>query len=116
MNDRENRRDSSSQVPLLIQEVLEEFKDVMSPKLSKKLSSRHEVDHEIELEQGAKPLTLVSYRMAPLELEELRRQFKDLLDVGYICPFKALIGVPVLFEKKKDGSLHMCINYCVVTG
>lgn len=82
---------------MLIQKVLEEFKDVMSPELSKKLSYRHEVDHEIKLEQGAKPPTLVSYRMAPLELEELQRQFKDLLDVGYICPFKALIGVPMLF-------------------
>lgn len=82
---------------MLIQEVLEEFKDVMSPELSKKLPSRHEVDHEIELEQDAKPPTLVSYRMASLELEELQRQFKNLLDVGYIRPFKALIGVHVLF-------------------
>ena len=49
--------------------------------------------------------------MAPPELEELRRQLKDLLDAGYIRPSKAPFGAPVLFQKKKDGSLRMCINY-----
>ncbi|XP_024047948.1 uncharacterized protein LOC112101512 [Citrus clementina] len=49
--------------------------------------------------------------MAPPELEELRRQLKDLLDAGYIRPSKAPFGAPVLFQKKKDGSLRMCIDY-----
>ena len=49
--------------------------------------------------------------MAPLELEELRRQLKDLFDAGYIRPSNAPFGAPVLFQKKKDGSLRMCIDY-----
>ena len=49
--------------------------------------------------------------MAPPELEELRRQLKDLLDAGYIRPSKAPFGAPVLFQKKKDGSLLMCLDY-----
>ena len=49
--------------------------------------------------------------MAPPEHEELRRQLKDLLDVGYIRPSKASFGAPVLFQKKNDGSLRMCIDY-----
>lgn len=49
--------------------------------------------------------------MVPLELEELQRRFKDLLNVGYIRPSKALFGAPVLFQKKKDGSLRLCIDY-----
>ena len=46
------------------------------------------------------------YRMAPPELEELRRQLKELLDSGFIQPSKAPYGAPVLFQKKHDGSLR----------
>ena len=102
---------SPSQVPPQIQAVINEFKDVMSPKLLKKLPPRREVGHDIELEQGAKPPALAPYRMAPPELEELRRQLKDLLDASYIRPSKAPFGAPVLFQKKNDRSLRMCIDY-----
>ncbi|RVW59633.1 Transposon Ty3-G Gag-Pol polyprotein [Vitis vinifera] len=49
--------------------------------------------------------------MAPPELEELRKQLKELLDAGFIQPSKAPYGAPVLFQKKHDGSLRMCIDY-----
>lgn len=111
LNDGEDRKDSQSQVLLLIQGVLDEFKDVMPSELPIKVPPRWEVDHEIELKQGTKPPALVSYRMVPLELEELQRRFKDFLDAGYIRPSKALFGVPVLFQKKKDRSLCPCIDY-----
>ncbi|KAH9723181.1 Endonuclease [Citrus sinensis] len=83
----------------------------MPPELPKKLPPPREVDHAIELEQGVKPPALAPYCMAPPELEELRRQLKDLLDAGYIRPSKASFGAPILFQKKKDGSLRMCIDY-----
>ena len=51
------------------------------------------------------------YRMAPPELEELRRQLKELLDSGFIQPSKAPYGAPVLFQKKHDGPLRMYIDY-----
>ena len=35
----------------------------------------------------------------------------ELLDAGYIQPSKALYGAPVLFQKKHDGSLRMCVDY-----
>ncbi|KAH9753791.1 Endonuclease [Citrus sinensis] len=111
LNEEGNRGTSPSQVPPRIQTILNEFKDVMPPELPKKLPPRREVDHAIELEQGPKPPALAPYRMAPPELEELRRQLKDLLDAGYIHPSKAPFGAPVLFQKKKDGSLRMCIDY-----
>ncbi|XP_059663382.1 uncharacterized protein LOC132309045 [Cornus florida] len=94
-----------------IRAVLDEYTDVMPKELPKKLPPRREVDHKIELEPGSKPPALVPYRMAPPELEELRRQLKELVDAGYIRPSKAPYGAPVLFQRKKDGSLHMCIDY-----
>ena len=65
----------------------------------------------IELEAGAKPPALAPYRMAPPKLEELRKQLKELLEAGHIRPSKAPYGAPVLFQKKKDGSMRLCIDY-----
>jgi hypothetical protein len=45
--------------------------------------------------------------MAPMELAELKVQLQELLDKGFIWP----LGAPVLFVKKKDGILHLCIDY-----
>ncbi|KAH0734704.1 hypothetical protein KY285_010411 [Solanum tuberosum] len=49
--------------------------------------------------------------MALVELKELKEQLKDLLDKGFIQPSISPWGAPVLFVKKKDGSLRMCIDY-----
>ena len=114
LNEERDCGNSPSQVPPRIQAVLNEFKDVMPPELPKKLLPRREVYHAIELEQGMKPPALTPYRMAPPELEELRRQLKYLLDVGYICPSKAPFGALVLFQKKNDKSLRMYIDYKVL--
>ena len=83
----------------------------MPPELPKRLPLRKEEDHKIELESGAKPPTMRPYRMAPLELEELMRQLKELLDAGFIQPSEAPYGASVLFQKKHTGYLRMCIDY-----
>ncbi|RVW62238.1 Transposon Ty3-G Gag-Pol polyprotein [Vitis vinifera] len=83
----------------------------MPPELPKRLPPRKRKIHKIELEPGAKPPAMGPYRMAPPELEELRRQLKELLDTGFIQPSKAPYGVPVLFQKKHNGFLRMCIDY-----
>jgi len=49
--------------------------------------------------------------MAPKELEELKKQLQELLDKGLIQPSVSPWGAPVLFVKKKDGSLRLCIDY-----
>ena len=98
-------------MPVEVKKALDEFKDVMPLELPKKLPPRREEDHKIELESRAKPPAMGPYRMAPPELEELRRQLKELLDAGFIQPSKAPYGALVLFQKKHDGSLRMCIDY-----
>ena len=50
--------------------------------------------------------------MAPAELIELKSQRKDLLEKGFIRPSISPWSALVLFVKKKDGSLRMCIDYC----
>nr|XP_010320224.1 uncharacterized protein LOC104647157 [Solanum lycopersicum] len=98
-------------LPPIIESVLQENSDVIPKELPKTLPPRREVEHMIELEAGAKPPALAPYRMAPLELEEQRRQLKELLEAGHIRPSKAPYGAPVLFQKKKDGSMRLCIDY-----
>ncbi|KAL2936913.1 RNA-directed DNA polymerase-like protein [Bienertia sinuspersici] len=100
-----------NEVPQEISGVLKDFEDVMPLELPKKLPPRREVDHEIELEPGVRPPAMSTYRMAPPELEELRKQLKELLDTGFIRPSKAPYGASMLFQRKHDGSLHMCIDY-----
>ena len=48
--------------------------------------------------------------MALANLKELKEQLKVLLDKGFIRPSISPWGAPILFVKKKDGSLRMCID------
>ena len=55
---------------------------------------------------------MAPYRMAPSELKELKEQLQELLDKGFICPSTSPWGAPLLFVRKKDRSIRMCIDYC----
>ena len=46
-----------------------------------------------------------------MELRELKVQLQNLLDKGFIRPSTSPWGASVLFVKKRDGSLRLCINY-----
>ncbi|CAL9120466.1 unnamed protein product, partial [Musa textilis] len=97
--------------PAAVANVLKEFEDVMPPELPKTLPPRRGVDHLIELEPGVKPPARPPYRMPPPELAELRKQLDELLSGGLIRSSKAPFGAPVLFQKKQDGSLRLCVDY-----
>ena len=60
---------------------------------------------------GANQSTGPSIEMSPGELDEMRKQLDQLLSNGFIRPSTSPFGAPVLFVKKKDGSLRMCIDY-----
>ena len=49
--------------------------------------------------------------MALVEIKELKSQLQELIDKGFIRPSTSPWGMPVLFVKKKDSSLKMCIDY-----
>ena len=70
-----------------------------------------EIEFVIELAPSIEPASKALYRMAPAELKELKIQLQELLDLGFIRPSFSPWGAPVLFVKKKDGSMRMCINY-----
>jgi hypothetical protein len=97
--------------PLLDQySVLSEFKDVFMNELPG-LPLERELDFTIELKPGVEPISKTTYRMTVPELCELQMQLKELLDLRLIRPSVSPWGAPVIFVKKKDGSLRLCIDY-----
>lgn len=74
------------------------------------LPPRREWDFGIELESDVPPKQC-TYRMSPAELQEVRRQLTDMLERGWIRPSTSQYGAPILFARKKDGSLRMCVDY-----
>nr|GEU52422.1 putative reverse transcriptase domain-containing protein [Tanacetum cinerariifolium] len=60
---------------------------------------------------GAMLVAKSSYRLAPMEMQELSNQLKELQDKGFIRPSSSPWGALVLFVKKKDSSFRMCIDY-----
>ncbi|RVW81021.1 Transposon Tf2-12 polyprotein [Vitis vinifera] len=75
------------------------------------LPPEREVEFTIDLVPGTGPMSKAPYRMAPVELKELKVQLQELLDKGFIRPSVSPWGAPVLFVKKKDGSMRLCIDY-----
>ena len=54
---------------------------------------------------------MTPHRMKPVELQELKVQIQGLLDKGFIRPSTSPWGAPVLFSKKNDKTLRLCIDY-----
>ncbi|KAL0556362.1 hypothetical protein IC582_004875 [Cucumis melo] len=98
------------EVSLSSEPVVREYPDVFPNELLG-LSPPREVDFAIELEPGTAPISRAPYRMAPAELKELKVQLHELLDKGFIRPSVSPWGAPMLFVKKKDGSMRLCIDY-----
>ncbi|KAA3480924.1 DNA/RNA polymerases superfamily protein [Gossypium australe] len=95
--------------------IVKEFPDVFPEKLSG-LPPDREVEFGIELLLGTAPVSIAPYRMASKELVELKAQIQELLDRGFIRPSVSPWGALVLFVKKKDESMHMCLDYHLRSG
>ena len=90
--------------------IVREFPDVFPDDLPD-LPPEREVEFTIDLVLETVPISKTPYRMAPVELKELKTQLQELLDKGFIRPSVSPWGAPVLFVKKKDGSMRLCIYY-----
>ena len=68
-------------------------------------------DHEIPLAKGSMPPYGPIYSLSELELRSLREYLDENLSSGFIRPSSSPAGAPILFVKKKDGSLRLCVDY-----
>jgi len=69
------------------------------------------MDFSNELMPGAALTSKAPNRIITLELVELKLKLKEILDKGYIRPSVLPWGAPILFVKKKDGTIRFCIGY-----
>ena len=95
--------------------VVCEYVDVFPDELPG-LPPQRVVDYGIELHPGTSPISMTPHRMTPVELQELRVQLHKLLDKGFIRPSTSPWCAPVLFAKKKDKTLRLCIDYRQLNG
>ena len=101
----EKARPSVSDIP-----TVSDFPD-MFPEEFPGLPPQREIEFAIDVVPGATPASITPYRMAPLELKELKLQLLELLENGFISPSVSPWGAPVIFVKKKDGTLQLCTDY-----
>ena len=90
--------------------IVKEFLDVFPDDISG-LPPDREIEFVIELIPGTEPISIPPYRMAPAELKELKAQLEEMLNKGFIRPSTSPWRALVLFVKKKDRSLRLCIDY-----
>ena len=90
--------------------TVSDYPDVFSEELLE-LPPHREIVFAIDVVQGATPASITPYRMAPMELKELKLQLQELLEKGFIFPSVSPWGAPMLFVKKKDGTLRSCVDY-----
>jgi hypothetical protein len=90
--------------------VMREFVDVFSEELPG-MSPKRELEFTIDLKLGTEPIDKTPYRMSTPELQELKMQLKELLDLGLIRPSVSPWAAPAIFIQKKDGSWRICIDY-----
>jgi hypothetical protein len=88
-----------------------EFADVFSKEEASKLPPHREYDHRIPLQDDASPPFGPLYRLSPAEEEVLRKYIRDNLTKKFIRHSQSPCGAPVLFVKKADGSLRLCVDY-----
>ncbi|GJR87017.1 reverse transcriptase domain-containing protein [Tanacetum coccineum] len=91
-------------------QIVRDFSEVFPDDLSG-LPPVRELEFRVDLIPGASPVVKSPYRLAPSEMLELSNQLKELQEKGFIRPSHSPWGAPVLFVKKKDGAMRMCIDY-----
>jgi hypothetical protein len=90
--------------------VVEEFPDVFPDDLPG-MPPDYDIKFIIELLPRTAPIAKCPYRMGVNELEELKKQLKELQEKGFIHPSSSPLGALVIFVDKKDGTQRMCVDY-----
>jgi len=91
--------------------LLEEYEDVFCEELPPVLPPKRDIVHTIPIDPDAQPPARPPYRLSMEEEAELEKQVRTLLEKGFIRPSTSPYAAPVLFVKKADGKLRLCVDY-----
>ncbi|KAH0603597.1 uncharacterized protein H6S33_007256, partial [Morchella sextelata] len=87
------------------------FYKMMDEEFANEMPPRRPYDHKIPLKEGKEPPFGPLYGMSREELIVLKQYIQDNLQKGFIQASSSPAGAPVLFVKKADGTLHLCVDY-----
>lgn len=88
-----------------------DFADVFSKAEANHLPEHGPYDHGISIEEGKSPPFGPIYKLSEVELKALREYLEENLGKGFITTSTSPAGAPIIFAKKKDGSLRLCVDY-----
>ena len=110
---RKEAADCSPELQARLDSLLKEFEDVVptDPDFKFPFPPKRTLDFEIKTIPHDKVPNKAVYKMSPIEQEELRKQLDELIARDFIRPSQSTYGSPVLFVKKKNGQLRMCVDY-----
>ena len=87
------------------------FANIFSKTKAEVPTPHYPYDLKINLKKNAQPSVGLIYSLLVSEQEALKKFIEKNLNMVFIQPTLSLHNVPVLFIKKKDGSLHLCVNF-----
>ena len=88
-----------------------DYSDVFSKAKADTLAPHRPYDLKINLEDGTAPPIGAMYSLSQSELQTLREFIDEHVRIGFIRPSSSPHGAPVLFVRKKDGSLRLCVDF-----
>ncbi|MBW0527980.1 hypothetical protein O181_067695 [Austropuccinia psidii MF-1] len=112
--DEEEEPEEIETVLKVVPPAYHQYLDVFCKVKAEKLPPHHACDHHIELE-GLLPPIGVIYSLSNQESETLRAYISENVEKGFIRPSSSSTGEPVLFVKKKDGGICLCVDYHKLT-
>ena len=95
----------------LVPSQYHDFLPLFTKKGADKLPPHRHDNHEIPLEADKKPPMGPMYSMSATELQEIRKWIEKNLSKGFIRAISSSCASPIMFVKKKDGSLRLCVDY-----
>ena len=96
---------------MAIPEEYQDFLPLFDEVIARELPPHQPCDHTMPLKEGFTPPFGPIYSLNRVELETLHTWIKENLDMGFIHSSSSPAGAPVLFTKKADGSLRLCVDY-----
>jgi len=87
------------------------FLDVFSKRSANTLAPHRPFNHRIPLTEGVQSHFGPIYLLSSVEQNALKEYIEENLEKGFIRPSESPAGAPILFVKKKDGSLRLCMDY-----
>jgi len=94
-----------------IPEEYHKYADVFSKSKAETLAPHRPYDLQIDLEKDSHPPVGTIYSLSKFEQEALKEFIDENLTNGFICSTSSPHGAPVLFVKKKNGSLRLCVDF-----